>query len=596
MKKIKYLDGIRGLAALSVVIFHFVRNFYPTLDNANINQIHTNGNIEILFATTPLNLLYNGNFAVCIFFILSGYVLSYKFFATKNDEVIVSSAFKRYFRLLIPVLFSVLLYFACIQSLPTGEKYFGNRDGFTLGKALYESFIGILFYGESTFNSALWTMSIEFIGSFIVFAFCAIFGKSNKRIIAYLLAIIIFWNSYYLAFILGMLLSDISSFDKFTIKKAIYILPLFFLSIYTSSFPTNINIKENSTIGIDLTIYSFLNYIVKGYLFWHIVGAFILIFILINVKKLQSFFSLKIFEFLGKISFSMYITHLLVIIFFSRDFFELVHKHLGYNYSALVTFVISLGLIIVISYPTYYFVDRFSVKFANILYNHFFKVNNFKFESIIRSFTSNVNKNRILLCFSFIITSLITLVFIYLVPIRFFYYSNKNISIELNSIIHKNDYYQLYYTETNSDTFSDSKVVQVPVMASTETQKIKFNLPIENISKLRIDFGSTPGVFYIKNIEVIKANKKESITLADITNYKFNQIEASKDKNYLKLMSNEQDPFIVSNNLNIKKINNTNFLNYSNIILFILCLFPSIFYILLKVQSFCFKIYIKENS
>lgn len=125
MQKIKYLNGIRGLAALFVVANHFVVAFYPALYNSDINQIHTASAVELLIAKSPLNLFYNGNFAVCIFFILSGYVLSNKYFSTMDNEVLVASAVKRYFRLLVPVFVTVLLVFFLMKI----SFFFNNKAG-----------------------------------------------------------------------------------------------------------------------------------------------------------------------------------------------------------------------------------------------------------------------------------------------------------------------------------------------------------------------------------------------------------------------------------------------------------------------------------
>ncbi len=97
--KIIYLDGLRGLAAFIVVIYHHFYGFYPKFLYPSEDKVLTQ------LSGSPLNIFYNGNFAVYIFFILSGYVLTYKFFKTRNYGIIISSAARRYIRLLVPVLF-----------------------------------------------------------------------------------------------------------------------------------------------------------------------------------------------------------------------------------------------------------------------------------------------------------------------------------------------------------------------------------------------------------------------------------------------------------------------------------------------------------
>ena len=41
MKKLAYLESLRGLAALVVVIGHFVVGFYPALYTARLEHVHT---------------------------------------------------------------------------------------------------------------------------------------------------------------------------------------------------------------------------------------------------------------------------------------------------------------------------------------------------------------------------------------------------------------------------------------------------------------------------------------------------------------------------------------------------------------------------
>lgn len=109
MTKLPYIEGLRGIAALMVVLGHLSLAFYPAILSGSFSQIHTHYAIEFLVMSSPLNLIINGNLAICIFFILSSFVLSYKFFESPCYELILSAAIRRYFRLAIPVFFSILL-------------------------------------------------------------------------------------------------------------------------------------------------------------------------------------------------------------------------------------------------------------------------------------------------------------------------------------------------------------------------------------------------------------------------------------------------------------------------------------------------------
>ena len=62
--RVQYLEGLRGIAALQVVLLHFVSGFLP--DTA-----------EHAFA--PLHVLWDGHTAVYVFFLISGAVLTPSF-------------------------------------------------------------------------------------------------------------------------------------------------------------------------------------------------------------------------------------------------------------------------------------------------------------------------------------------------------------------------------------------------------------------------------------------------------------------------------------------------------------------------------------
>ena len=68
LEKLKYLDGLRGLAALLVVIHHYTLAFYPAFYTGNASNIRTSSAVELWISETPLNLISAGPFAVGIFF------------------------------------------------------------------------------------------------------------------------------------------------------------------------------------------------------------------------------------------------------------------------------------------------------------------------------------------------------------------------------------------------------------------------------------------------------------------------------------------------------------------------------------------------
>ncbi|ASN68112.1 hypothetical protein 8F11_77 [uncultured Caudovirales phage] len=382
MKKLYYLEGVRGIAAFMVLLSHFIQVFYPALLSSEQSLVHNA--IESKVPQTPLNLFYNGNFAVCIFFVLSGYVLSYRFIKKKDKTILVESATKRYFRLVLPVAVSVVFAYIILR---LDLFYYGYMPGFTnatmpdfyamepsIFHALKEAFYGTFFENEFSYNAVLWTMYYELLGSFIVFSFLALLGNLRNRYIFYIILLVMFWNTYFIAFVLGMLLCDaFNSLDEKIInmfKSKISIILFSTTGIYLGSFPY-VNYKD--TI-YEIIVVPELN--VNYFMMSHIIGAFFILLVLLSSEILQKIFSLKVFRFLGDISFSLYLTHFIIINSLSSYIFiKLIKEGLSYNISFLITFITSLLVIFILSYLLYKYVDSKSVIFSKKIYHKFFLKN-----------------------------------------------------------------------------------------------------------------------------------------------------------------------------------------------------------------------------
>ncbi len=100
-----YLDGLRGVSALIVVLVHGIIAFdFALYTGLNENSL-TDWDIPI--SAFPFLLPMAGNYSVCIFFVLSGFVLSHSFRNTRLGSLAL--IVKRYIRLTLPILVACLL-------------------------------------------------------------------------------------------------------------------------------------------------------------------------------------------------------------------------------------------------------------------------------------------------------------------------------------------------------------------------------------------------------------------------------------------------------------------------------------------------------
>jgi len=213
LKKLAYLEGLRGIAALIVVFHHLVLMFYPALNYGEETE-----SLSKFVAITPLNIFYNGAFAVSLFFVLSGYVLSYKYILTKDAKIPIGYAIKRYFRLMPLIGFSVIFAFVIVRlnvlnpsalNAYTGsgdwllDLFKSDQSFFSLIKNI---FYGVLFTGDNQYNPVVWSMKIEFISSMLLFAFLLLGHKLKQKWILFTIAFCVsfyFMNYYDIAFLFG---------------------------------------------------------------------------------------------------------------------------------------------------------------------------------------------------------------------------------------------------------------------------------------------------------------------------------------------------------------------------------------------------------
>jgi hypothetical protein len=134
-----YLDGLRGVAALIVVIHHYAYEF----TSISPEGWHTGepGTHDYIFLMPIVRAIHSGRFMVVIFFVISGYVLSYRGLqlaregkTTQLFESLSSSVFRRWIRLHLPVIASTLVGFflarwgAWVNLTPDWNHTGGSRE------------------------------------------------------------------------------------------------------------------------------------------------------------------------------------------------------------------------------------------------------------------------------------------------------------------------------------------------------------------------------------------------------------------------------------------------------------------------------------
>lgn len=305
--RVVFLDGIRGWASVMVMLGHLLLWFLG-------NKVPGTQGWFFGFAT-------DGNLAVFIFFVLSGFALSIGYIQSGKLSVITSLALRRHLRLGLPILFSSLLAWvflkmgwfyngvagAIVQS-DWMSKFYVIDVGFfeTIKFALYDVFFR--YDDRSSLNAPLWTMSIEFWGSFLVFSLCALFMHLRLRMLI-LAAVIVYLyvnkNIWYAAFVCGMVITVLYHQYHQALKGLFRMLApiLIGLVVYYSA-----STMRGGLFGLPaMTRSDTMNTLV----------ACGLILAVACTPQIRKFFENRLSRYLASISFSLYLTHFIVMCSFS---------------------------------------------------------------------------------------------------------------------------------------------------------------------------------------------------------------------------------------------------------------------------------------
>lgn len=375
MHKFKNLDGLRGLAALIVIFGHYANAFYPAITGPS-DAVHSR--FDVLISGTPAFLVFAASFSVSVFFVLSGFVLSVSFFRSSSSRSLTQSAIKRYFRLMLPALVSILIAYGLLKIGAFRNLEVAHITGSTgwlarfwnfpadLGQALYEGLYGIFFTGANSYNTSLWTMQVELFGSFLLFMILALFGRLTYRWVFYLAFIAIFFDTAYPSFILGIMICDIyyTQPAMFYRLRNRVVIPLFVLALWLGSW---ILIEGRPNIYNSINVWGLSPAQLTAQA--HTIGAGLIVFTVMRLKWLVKLFESRPLQYLGSISFSMYLIHLSIIGSFSSYLFRHLLVDFNYNTSFMIMFVVSLTLLFLLSSIFLALVDRPSTALSRRLSN-----------------------------------------------------------------------------------------------------------------------------------------------------------------------------------------------------------------------------------
>lgn len=367
-----YLDGLRGLACYCVFFSHYTTAYcnevwHPYGEGGNHHFVQTNH----IFQLPIIRLIYNGQAAVAIFFVLSGYVLSYKPLKLMHSHdyeklqiALGSGIFRRWFRLFLPVaaLFIINLFLVQFgayswfdkfhaenpkmppgiieEYLPAGDSFWGTAHNAYI--SFFEFARGTLF--SWTKNGDLpnvdghtWTLHVEFRSSCILFLFLSGCSRMqpNLRLAFFICSSFfsLYWDEWAVGtFLAGSAIADIdlrvrrrqqstSQSSELELIPFSGVPPRFrpllrtlFHIRWSLFFILTLLILSYPPGGADqLFFYRTLSYYhpysAWDLFFWEAVGAIMIVFVIGRFHAAQRVLEWRVSQYMGKTSFALYLCH-----------------------------------------------------------------------------------------------------------------------------------------------------------------------------------------------------------------------------------------------------------------------------------------------
>lgn len=356
-QRIDYLDSVRGLAAFSVVIYHILSAHWGWMRS-----------VQWSFC------LFNGSDAVSLFFVLSGIVLSYRYFQkpdsiqTMNYKTFVIA---RAFRILPAYWIMIIIYYLYAHSNELYTSAFlsdtlHNKYGFI------EEFV--LMRDKHELYLPSWTLAVELGLSLLLPMFVLVY-QQQRQMFWCLFGVVIFIGKSYTSlfsfhFLLGIAIAaNFSSIQQYNFKEsrwyafrhALYLLIFILFSwrhlVTLYPLPEKLIYLQTNLIGIDTFHFTAL-------------GAAGIFLVVINSPRVQRILMIKPLLFLGKISYSLYLVHWLVLGFFMNHFDEIM-THLQTERNMLLTFLAFGSIVsIVLAILLYYLVEKPFISIGRKLIQH----------------------------------------------------------------------------------------------------------------------------------------------------------------------------------------------------------------------------------
>ncbi len=394
--RLGWLDGLRGFAAMQVVLMHYVFAFLPAVAIAyprSVGELSAAG-----VAGIPLVYAYDGHSAVYLFFIMSGVVLTQAF--SSNTFRFPPAILRRLIRLGLPMSAAIVLAAGLFMLLPDAHAVAGARSGsgwfrnigpgtISVYTMVHEIVFEGLLAGYDTssllpawlrwpialtplslgFDAPLWTLHIEFVGSLLIMLLVALRASASRgayRAICVILGCALVLSPLVM-FIAGHLAADGLRHRAPRPRRALAGSALLVAGILVCSVKTTAPVAAVWT----LLPSPLLGLPGDAGVLQSMIGALLVFAGLGSLPVVQRLLDRPAPRWLGKISFSLYLTHYPILATGVALGFNRLGETLPYDMRVAIAGFAGLAASIAIAVLFERWVDRPSIALSRTVANRF---------------------------------------------------------------------------------------------------------------------------------------------------------------------------------------------------------------------------------
>lgn len=331
-KKYEYIDSLRGIAILLVILVHvqFIEGIGPSMG---------------YFHEKVKLFIENGHLGVNLFFVVSAYTLMLSHQRRQFEDHANRNFFIRRFFRIAPMYYLAIIYFSF--------AYYAGLDFSNLNweNVPKKELLTNIFFINGFFPEYIhryvpggWSITVEFT-FYAVFPF--LFSRIKNINTAFLFTLTTLLISTVFCLILQGTSADHNNFLglNFITQLPVFSLGMLAFFIVSNKYKLEeIKLSSLAYMAVTMLIYC---YVVINYDFLYSIVFFLLLVIL--TKKAYPLFSNKILAKIGKVSFSLYLMHFIIMTFFNRHGW-LSWVKIDSTLSAVLYFIFAYFCIFAVSY------------------------------------------------------------------------------------------------------------------------------------------------------------------------------------------------------------------------------------------------------